>query len=202
MMDQRLESWLLADDPQHGTFNMGLATIELKRGTASADRAVVTAGRVEKPETVEIEETIFAFAKAPEEQIARAAKGGNSGAKIQLAPPQNGNKGSVSFTLGEKTWTFDVAQNLGKDTPMDGSPFTIPIENYWPDFRINNGKPASITDQPNNPAVVVILQGNAVPLASAPDPHRNGVAPAMPAIRGRRTESSHALRLGEWRNYL
>src|SRR5438552_6625071 len=34
MMNQRLESWLLADDHQHGTFNMGLATIELKLGTA------------------------------------------------------------------------------------------------------------------------------------------------------------------------
>ena len=35
MMNQHLESWLLADDPQHGTFSMGLANIELKRGTAS-----------------------------------------------------------------------------------------------------------------------------------------------------------------------
>src|SRR3981081_321649 len=34
MMNQHLESWLLADDPQHGSFSMGLANIELKRGTA------------------------------------------------------------------------------------------------------------------------------------------------------------------------
>src|SRR5438132_12081309 len=32
IMNQHLDSWLLADDPQHGTFGMGLATIELKRG--------------------------------------------------------------------------------------------------------------------------------------------------------------------------
>src|SRR5205814_2921471 len=36
MMGQRLDSWLLADDPQHGAFGMGLANIELKRGEAQA----------------------------------------------------------------------------------------------------------------------------------------------------------------------
>src|SRR5881275_2239241 len=34
MMNQHLENWLLADDPQHGSFSMGLANIELKRGSA------------------------------------------------------------------------------------------------------------------------------------------------------------------------
>ncbi len=34
MMNQHLDGWLLADDPQHGSFSMGLASIELKRGTA------------------------------------------------------------------------------------------------------------------------------------------------------------------------
>src|SRR5206468_756324 len=32
MMNQHLDSWLLADDPQHGNFSMGLANVELKRG--------------------------------------------------------------------------------------------------------------------------------------------------------------------------
>ena len=36
MMNQHLDSWLLADDPQHGNFSMGLANVELKRGTASS----------------------------------------------------------------------------------------------------------------------------------------------------------------------
>src|SRR5256714_564970 len=34
MMNQHLDGWLLADDPQNGTFSMGLANIELKRGNA------------------------------------------------------------------------------------------------------------------------------------------------------------------------
>src|SRR5205814_2088459 len=39
MMNQHLESWLLADDPQNGNFPMGLANIEFKRG-AAADNGV------------------------------------------------------------------------------------------------------------------------------------------------------------------
>jgi hypothetical protein len=183
MMNQRLESWLLADDHQHGAFNMGLATIELKRGTAPASASPAAPDEAKSAAEVEIEETIFAFAKAPEEQIARVVKGGNTGAKVQLTQPQNGNKGSIVVNLAEKTWTFDVAQNRGKDTPMDGSPFTLRIENYWPDFRIDNGKPGSLSDQPNNPAVVVTLRGKGVPVSAAPDAHGNtpGVAPEMPA---------------------
>jgi hypothetical protein len=184
MMNQRLESWLMADDHQHSSFNMGLATIELKRGSAP------TAAPGDSPNAppsaaaeVEIEETIFAFAKAPDEHIARVMKGGSSGAKVQLTQPQDGNKGSVVVNLSERRWTFDVAQNLGKDLPMPGNPFSLRIENYWPDFRLDNGKPGTLSDQPNNPAVVVTLRGKGVPVSATPTAHGNtpGVAPEMPA---------------------
>ncbi len=182
MMNQRLESWLLADDHQHGTFNMGLATIELKRGTVPANASPAAPDEAKSTAEVEIEETIFAFAKAPEEQIAKVMKGGNTGAKVQLTPPQNGNKGSVVVALAGKTWTFVVAPNLGKDLSMDGSSFTLRIDNYWPDFRIDNGKPGSLSDQPNNPAVVVTFRGKGVPVSAGPNAHGDtpGVAPEMP----------------------
>jgi len=183
MMNQQLESWLLADDHQHAAFNMGLATIELKRGVAPEVKGdSPSPAPLSATAEVEIEESIFAFAKAPTDQIAKVIKGGNTGAKVVLAQPQNGNKGSVVVTLAEKTWTFDVAQALGQDMPMEGSPFTLRINNYWPDFRIDNGKPASLSDQPNNPAVVVTLRGKAVPVSAEPNPHGNtpGVAPEMP----------------------
>ena len=180
LMGQNLESWLMADDRQHGAFNMGLATIELKRGTAPS-----SAAETKSSGEVEIEEAIFAFAKAPEEQIARVVKGGNSGAKVQLSPPQSGNKGSVIVSMNGKTWTFDVSQNLAKDARLDGTSFTLRIDNYWPDFRIENGKPTSLSDQPNNPAVVVTLRGKGVPVTSAPKAHGDttapGAAPEMPA---------------------
>ncbi|MBA2432380.1 MAG: hypothetical protein H0V56_09730 [Chthoniobacterales bacterium] len=65
-----------------------------------------------------------------------------------------------------------MAGTLGRDVPLEGSAFTMRIESYWPDFRIDNGKPVSVSEQPNNPAVVVTLRGRGVPAAPpAADPH-------------------------------
>ncbi len=201
MMGQQLENWLLADDPEQGKFSMGLANIELKRGAAkvSSSSSVVPGvspapaqpgplrPKQDRKEDVDLEESIFAFSKAPEEQIGRVIKGGSTGAKVRLE--QNGNKGRVVVSLGGKETGFDVAENLGKDAKIDNSPFTLKIDNYWPDFRIQDGKPSSLSDQPNNPAVLVTIRGKGVP-ATAPqtNPHgtekemtTNGGPPTMPA---------------------
>jgi hypothetical protein len=205
MMNQHLDSWLLADNPQHGNFSMGLANVELKRGTASnlaegrrdspnrltsesARLRNATEGQPSKNEETDLEESIFAFSKAPAEQIGRARKGGSTGAKVRMEQPQNGNKGRVVISLGEKEAGFDVAGNLGRDVEIAGTPFTLKIDSYWPDFRIADGKPRSLSDQPNNPAVLVTIRGKGVPAAkTTPNPHggtempATGGPPTMPA---------------------
>jgi len=191
LMNQHLESWLLADDPQHGNFSMGLANIELKRGVAR------DAGRGDSPNSpsstshqpdVDLEESIFAFSKAPDEQIGRVAKGGSIGAKVQLLAPKKGNKGRVAILLNGKEASFDVAENLGREVAIDGTSFTLKIDNYWADFRIQDGKPDSLTEQPNNPAVLVTIHGKGTPAAApaSKNPHggteltTNGGPPTMP----------------------
>ncbi len=193
MMNQHLDGWLLADDPQHGNFSMGLANIELKRGTATSVAAGVPPAQPTRlppqPEEVELEESIFAFSKAPDEPIGHVRKGGSTGAKVRLVAPVNGNKGYVVVSSGEKETIFDVAENLGRDVPIENTPFTLRIENYWPDFRIENGKPSSLSDQPNNPAVLVTIRGKGVPVSEVEtNPHGRGKElnatggpPAMPA---------------------
>ena len=173
MMGRRLENWLMADDAQHGSFDMGLAKIELKRGAAPSVAPDASKG---SGEVVEIEESIFAFTKAPEQQVAKAMKGGSTGAKVLLSQPATGDNGRVSITIDGQNWTHNVAPHLRKDVPLEGSPFTMRIEGYWADFRIDNGKPASVSELPNNPAVVVTLRGRGVPVASAPDVHTEGGA--------------------------
>jgi hypothetical protein len=199
MMNQHLDGWLLADDLQNGNFSMGLANIELQRGTAAdvgrADSpnrppsSAITSTSKSMSEEVDLEESIFAFSKAPEEQIGHVRKGGSIGAKVRLEQPQNGNKGRVLVSLGEKEASFDVAENLGRDAAIAGTPFTLKIDNYWADFRIENGKPGSLSDQPNNPAVIVTIRGKGVP-ASEPETNPHGSAkdltttggpPSMPA---------------------
>jgi hypothetical protein len=194
MMNQHLDGWLLADDPQHGNFSMGLANIELKRGTATSVAAGVSpaAQPIRLPpqnEEVDLEESIFAFSKAPDEQIVHVRKGGSTGTKVRLIAPENGNKVQVIISTGDKQATFDVAENLGRDVPIENTPFSLTIENYWPDFRIENGKPSSLSHQPNNPAVLVTIRGKGVPVTSAEtNPHGSGKElaatggpPAMPA---------------------
>src|SRR5438874_10626608 len=207
MMNQHLESWLLADDPEHGKFSMGLATIELQRGSAENIKRHPERSAAEPREPVEVtskasardpstslgmtelEESIFAFSKAPDEQIGHVRKGGSTGAKIRFESPQGGNKGRVLISLGENQTSFDVAENLSREVKIDNSPFTLKIVDYWPDFRIESGKPRSITDQPNNPAVLVTISGKALPAAAAagPNPHggtempTTGGPPTMPA---------------------
>src|SRR6266496_3000478 len=150
MMNQRLDGWLLADDPQHENFSMGLATIELKRGMATPITST-SRSTTNSEVATDLEESIFAFSKAPDEQIGHARKGGSTGAKVRLVAPENGNKGRVVISSGPSEVSFDVAENLGRDVAMAGTPFTLKIEQYWPDFRIENGKPSSLSDEPNNP---------------------------------------------------
>ena len=193
MMNQHLESWLLADDPENGKFSMGLANIELKRGIAPSGPMEQNAAESRDPSTslgmTELEESIFAFSKAPDEQIGHVRKGGSTGAKVRLTAPENGNKGQVIISTGDKEATFDVAENVRRDVPIVNTPFSLRIENYWPDFRIENGKPSSLSDQPNNPAVLVTIHGKGVPVTAAEtNPHGSGKElaakggpPAMPA---------------------
>ena len=189
MMNQRLGGWLLADDPQNGNFSMGLANIELRRGTAAQDPSTSKSMSTGKNEETDLEESIFAFSKAPEEQIGHVRKGGSTGAKVRLEQPQNGNKGRVVISSGATETSFDVAENLGRGVEIAGTPFTLKIDDYWADFRIENGKPGSLSDQPNNPAVLVTIRGKGVP-ASEPEtnPHGSnkdltatGGPPSMPA---------------------
>ena len=191
MMNQHLESWLLADDSQHGSFSMGLANIELKRGVAHDLAHVGRDGSPSRPSSeseanprdtaVDLEETIFAFSKAPEEQIGRVAKGGGTGAKVRLELKEK--QARVVISLGERDASFDVAENIGRELPLAGMPFTIKIDNYWPDFRIADGKPSSISDQPNNPAVLVTVRGQGIPVSSnASNPH--GVGKDLPTTGG------------------
>ncbi len=206
MMNQHLDSWLLADDLRHGNFSMGLANVELKHGAASnaagsrgdslnrlettesARLRNATEGQASKNEETDLEELIFAFSKAPDEQIGRVRKGGGTGAKVRFEQPQNGNKGRVLISLGEKEASFDVAENLGRDVAIEGTSFMLKIDSYWPDFRIADGKPSSLSDQPNNPAVLVTIRGKGVSAAkTAPNPHggteipATGGPPTMPA---------------------
>jgi hypothetical protein len=131
------------------------------------------ANRQASSEAAELEEAIFAFSKAPDEQIGRVIKGGSTGAKVRLEQPANENKGRVIVSLAARDSTFDVAENLGRELKIENSPYALKIDNYWADFRIQDGKPSSLTDLPNNPAVLVTIRGKGVPVSAPATKNQN-----------------------------
>ncbi|MDP9290767.1 MAG: cytochrome c biogenesis protein ResB, partial [Verrucomicrobiota bacterium] len=163
MMGQQLDSWLLADDPAHGTFDLGLARLIFKRGAATASTSTP---KTENADAVDIEEKIFAFSKVAD-QVSRAVQGGSTGAKVRLANVQPGGAGEVTVTWNDKTATLDLSKP-DQDVPLAGTPFSARIEKYFPDFRMQKGEPVSLSDEPNNPCVLVTLRGHAIPVAAAP----------------------------------
>ena len=64
----------------------------------------------------------------------------------------------IQILLGQKPFTVDVTGSLGKHLDLGDTGVGVHIMGYWPDFRLDeNHKPSSASDEPNNPAAVLIL---------------------------------------------
>jgi hypothetical protein len=159
-MGQSLDAWLLADDPDHGTFDMGLAGVEFKKGTATPTAAPATGA-------ADLEETIFAFANAAAGQVSKVVRGGSTGVKVQPVDTEKGGSPKVVVQAGTAQQTIEIGPNLNKPVAIAGTPFTATVEDYWPDFRIKDGKPENASPDPNNPCVLVTITGHAVPVPEA-----------------------------------
>lgn len=166
MMGQKPESWLVADDT-HGTFDLGLASVRFQKGVAPNIREPTA-------QATDIEESIFVFANSPADQVARSTKGGSTGAKVRLMDVAKGTTGKVVVQLKGKEQTFELDKNLGQTLPLADSNYSLVIDRYWPDFRIKDGNPESVSEEPNNPCVLVTLRGHAVPLQAKEEPEAGG----------------------------
>jgi len=163
MMGQKLGGWMIADSASYGKFPMGLAEIKLKRGKADLTKndGTPAAQPAAAGDAAEIEEVIFAFAKSAD-QVTRAEKGGSSGAKVILAVADG-----PQITLSYQGKTQTLSGVKGGETTIEGTELKAIVEEYWPDFRIKDGKPGTVSEAPNNPAVLVRIKGRGVSVAPA-----------------------------------
>ncbi len=168
-MGQSLDSWVLADDPDHGAFDMGLASVEFKKGVAEPAPALPAQPTL-STQPVDLSETIFAFANASAGQISKASPNGGTGVKVQPIDTEKGKSPKVVIQSGSVRQTIEIAPNLNKPVAIAGTPFTAQIEQYWPDFRLHDGKPENASQDPNNPCVLVTITGRAVPVPEPADP--------------------------------
>ncbi len=83
-------------------------------------------------------------------------------------------------------------------TPVSEGTSTVTIEEFWPDFAMENNRPVSKSDQPNNPAALVRIERSApadVKPALELAPRPDGVAYQL--RRGSTVTASGTARVGE-----
>ena len=192
-----LDNWLLAGDADHGTLDLsGLASVELRRGVAPATAGESTAGTPgtsspAAPAAVAVNEAFVALALNPTQTVDIPAAGSTpSGANVRLTLDAAGKK-TVFVDWRGATWNFDADTDQGKPQDLSGSGLSVTVEGYWPDFVMRDGKPATASQNPRNPAVLVRITGT--PTASAADDPAPppAAAPGVPPPMSAGTQASN-----------
>ena len=175
-----MDRWLLADEnPENNSLDLGMAAVRLrplpKATAADNPAAALGPGEAAKPAPGTVNEAIMVFAQKPGEQVTKPVSGtAPSGAKVALAADMNQRQ--LAITWRGATYEFDPVAGKGKDEELgSGSGLKIRIEEFWPDFELKDGKPATASDVPRNPAALVRIFGvmpvpgeSESPLASEP----------------------------------
>lgn len=77
----------------------------------------------------------------------------------RLQPPSKAaqsGKGVLELTINRRSVVVPVEENVGRDFKTPAGEATVKIKEYFADFRMDeqNRRPMSVSDQPNNPAVL------------------------------------------------
>ena len=179
-----LDNWLLAGDAEHGSLDLsGLASVQLRRGVAPATSTGDAATASVEPA---VSEAFVALARSPDQTVDIPAPGTTpSGANVRFVVDAVGKK-TVFIDWRGASWNFDPDTDQGKAEDLGGSGLSVTIEGYWPDFVMREGKPATASADPRNPAVLVRVHGK-LPVSTddgvPPPPGRTapGVPPPMSA---------------------
>lgn len=105
-----------------------------------------------------LHEAQVVFARSPEQPITHAADGIPSGYRFFLVPDEQSRQMLlvVISPSGEKN-AWEVTSYVGKVLDLPGGAQAY-LTGYWPDFAMREGKPTSLSDRPENPAVLVELR--------------------------------------------
>ncbi len=185
-----LDTWLLAGDAEHGSLDLsGLASVQLKRGVAPATTNDPVAPASKAPA---VNEAFVALANNPTQTVNIPAPDSTpSGANVRLAVDAAGKK-TVFVDWRGATWSFDPDADQGKPQDLSGSGLSVTIEGYWPDFVMREGKPATASPEPRNPAAIVRVTGQLPTLADDdPAPPPVATAPGVPPPISAGTQASN-----------
>ena len=180
-LKQSIEQWLLVGDAEHGTIDLGLASVQLSAGKApmpDAARPQGNAPAAAAPRDT-VDERIFALALHPDEGKHLPAQGSApSGVGVRLK--MDGGKATVLFDWQGATWNLDAAADRGREENLGDSGLNVVIEEYWNDVVADKDDHLSnASDQPRNPAVLVRIHGRPAggETASTTPVSKSGAAP-------------------------
>lgn len=132
-------------------------------------------------------ETHLVFAKNPGTPVIDTDSDVSSGYEIVLLPaegkPREFNVRVTAANGTTKTWPMRGLQGKWQSLQGDGDPILFRVAEYWPDFAVKDSGPVSLSDQPNNPAVLVQITGPSKLLPPAP-PKPAAAAPPLPQELG------------------
>jgi hypothetical protein len=111
-----------------------------------------------KEPEMEAEETQVVLAQFPETPIIHARSGTPTGYHFHLTVQGSEPQVMVESPTGQ-TVNYPLSAMLGKMVTLPNETPQIQVKEYWPDFEMKEGKPASASDQPNNPAMLVQISG-------------------------------------------
>jgi hypothetical protein len=109
-------------------------------------RIVFRPALVEAP-PVPVQETLMVFANYAPITLAQDAP---SGVTVRLS--EDGSKVTI-LSPGDSGATYLRSEIMNQPITEAGS--LVVVESYWPDFAMKDGKPATKSDSPNNPAALI-----------------------------------------------
>ena len=104
--------------------------------------------------------------------------------RAQLLEPASAAapRGTLAIQLSGSPRVHEIAvpEATGTPLPLEGTPYTVTLKAYFPDFALGADGPTSRSDEPNNPAVALLLKG-----PEGADPYLVfALHPDFPALHG------------------
>jgi len=110
--------------------------------------------------TATYRESQMIFARQPDIPIIHNTNGTASGYRFTLLPKEDGLNFDLEIIFpNSKRKVVALREAMKKPFPGEELSTQIMVAQYWPDLRLVEGKPVSMSDQPNNPAVLITFSG-------------------------------------------
>lgn len=156
------DRWLMLNE----NVDEGPATMSF---TAGMPPPVAAAPAPVKEGMVPRRERYYVFAKMEADNVMlRERVGDPTNAVIKFSVSEKGDDAALKLKLFDKEFSVPMKGNEQKDFALEGlADWKVFIIRYFPNFRMIDGKPASLNDKPENPAIFFDLIG---PLVKATEP--------------------------------